>query len=245
MRPIRYATKELVRAFDARKVLDLAQVKAAPGYAGEDDGAAQTARAGLSQQLFPCGPVLHPGAHCTLGWSWVVGLLRASGFHATVLWWKRSRSWWTSAAGGWVSTELEDVLGVRVQAALLSLVSPGSGAAPPDRRRVPVRLGATADRRNWRIARSKYRPKRSALMGLGSGGRPASPPAGLSGDPQRKAAASVCRVRVAASGSRRRHHRRGLDRAQRQDRGSGTAGIAQRWRFHRSRPRRGSRATGI
>ena len=31
MRPIRYATKELVRAFDARKVLDLAQVKAAPG----------------------------------------------------------------------------------------------------------------------------------------------------------------------------------------------------------------------
>ena len=31
MRPIRYATKELVRAFDARKVLDLAQVKAALG----------------------------------------------------------------------------------------------------------------------------------------------------------------------------------------------------------------------
>ena len=149
-----------------------------------------------------------------------------------------------AAAGGWVSAELEDVLGVRVHAALLSLYRRGRVLRHQiggEYLYVSVHDGSA------QLAHRQQQVQAEAVsfMGLGLEAGPASPPAGLSGDPQRKAAASVCRVRVAASGSRRRHHRRGLDRAQRQDRGSGTAGIAQRWRFHRSRPRCGSRATGI
>ena len=123
MRPIRYATKELVRAFDARKVLDLAQVKAALGTPVK-----MTALRQLRQlrQLDYHSSYSHAGRYYTLEriarWDGH-GLWSSTGIrfsrHGTLV--ETMAQLVDAAAGGWVSAELEDVPGVRVHAALLSL----------------------------------------------------------------------------------------------------------------------------
>ena len=124
MRPIRYATKELVRAFDARKVLDLAQVKAALGTPVK-----MTALRKL-RQLDYHSSYSHAGRYYTLEriarWDGH-GLWSSTGIrfsrHGTLV--ETMAQLVDAAAGGWVSAELEDVLGVRVHAALLSLYRRG------------------------------------------------------------------------------------------------------------------------
>ena len=113
MRPIRYATKELVRAFDARKVLDLAQVKAALGTPVK-----MTALRKL-RQLDYHSSYSHAGRYYTLEriarWDGH-GLWSSTGIrfsrHGTLV--ETMAQLVDAAAGGWVSAELEDVLGVRV-----------------------------------------------------------------------------------------------------------------------------------
>ena len=239
MRPIQYATQELARTFDVRKVLTLEQVKTALGT---------SVKMTALRQLDYHSSYSHAGRYYTLEriarWDghglWAYRGIRFSR-HGTLV--ETIAQWVDVSGGGWVSAELEDALGVRVQAALLTLYR-RAGAAPADRRPVPVRLGEP------RVRASGAAPGAAAGRsgpghGRGScGGGHAWPPEGLCRDPQRKAAAPVCRIRIAAPGSRRRRHRRGLDRAQCQDRGPGTEGIAGRWRDHGSRPGGGGRATG-
>ena len=131
-----------------------------PGYAGEDDGAAPAAPAGLSQQLFSCGPVLHPGAYRTLGWPWIVVLY---GHPVFASWYAGGDDGAVGGRGGWR-------LGVRRAGGCargagarraVEPVSSRTGAAPPDRRRVPVRLGARRLRATGATASSRCRPKRS------------------------------------------------------------------------------------
>ena len=124
MRPIRYATKELVRAFDARKVLDLAQVKAALGTPVKMTALRQL------RQLDYHSSYSHAGRYYTLEriarWDGH-GLWSSTGIrfsrHGTLV--ETMAQLVDAAAGGWVSAELEDVLGVRVHAALLSLYRRG------------------------------------------------------------------------------------------------------------------------
>ena len=243
MRPIQYATQELVRAFEARTVLTREQVKAALGTPVK-----MTALRKL-RELDYHSSYSHAGRYYTLErlarWDghglWTYKGIRFSR-HGTLV--ETIAQLVDTSSGGWVATQLEDVLGVRVQAALLTLYRRGRVlrhqiggeylyvSVTPRGRASGAPPGAAAGRSG-------------PAHGRGSGAGHASPPAGLSGDPQRKAATPVCRVRVVAPRSRRRLHRRGLDRAQSQDRGSGTPGIAGRWRLHGSCAGGGSRATGV
>ena len=124
MRPIRYATQELVRAFDARKVLDLAQVKAALGTPVK-----MTALRKL-RELDYHSSYSHAGRYYTLEriarWDghglWAYTGIRFSRHGSLV---ETMAQWVDAAAGGCLSTELEEVLGVRVHAALLSLYRRG------------------------------------------------------------------------------------------------------------------------
>ena len=116
--------KELVRAFDARKVLDLAQVKAALGTPVKMTALRQL------RQLDYHSSYSHAGRYYTLEriarWDGH-GLWSSTGIrfsrHGTLV--ETMAQLVDAAAGGWVSAELEDVLGVRVHAALLSLYRRG------------------------------------------------------------------------------------------------------------------------
>ena len=120
MRPIQYATHELMRALNARKVLDLAQVKAALGTPVK-----MTALRKL-RALDYHSSYSHAGRYYTLEriarWDghglWACTGIRFSR-HGTLV--ETIAQLVGATAGGWLSTELEDVLGVRVHAALLTL----------------------------------------------------------------------------------------------------------------------------
>ncbi len=124
MRPIQYATEALRRAFDTRKVLTLEQVKRALGTPVK-----MTALRKL-RQLDYHSSYSHAGRYYTLErmarWDghglWTYTGIRFSR-HGTLV--ETIAQLVESAAGGWLSTELEALLGVRVQAALLSLYRRG------------------------------------------------------------------------------------------------------------------------
>ena len=124
MRPIQYTTDELTRAFDGRKVLTLEQVKAALGTPVK-----MTALRKL-RQLDYHSSYSHGGRYYTLErlarWDghglWAFTGIRFSRHGSLV---ETIAQLVDTATGGWVSIELEALLGVRVQAALLTLYRRG------------------------------------------------------------------------------------------------------------------------
>jgi len=124
MRPIQYATEELARAFDARQVLTLEQVKAALGTPVK-----MTALRKL-RELDYHSSYSHAGRYYTLEriarWDghglWAYTGIRFSR-HGTLV--ETIAQLVDAAVGGWLSAELEEVLGVRVHAALLTLYRRG------------------------------------------------------------------------------------------------------------------------
>ncbi len=124
MRPIQYDTEALTRAFDTRKVLTLEQVKRALGTPVK-----MTALRKL-RQLDYHSSYSHAGRYYTLEriarWDghglWAYRGIRFSR-HGTLV--ETIAQWVDVSGGGWVSAELEDALGVRVQAALLTLYRRG------------------------------------------------------------------------------------------------------------------------
>ena len=124
MRPIQYATEELARTFDVRKVLTLEQVKTALGTPVK-----MTALRKL-RQLDYHSSYSHGGRYYTLErmarWDghglWTFTGIRFSRHGSLV---ETIAQLVETAVGGWVSIELEALLRVRVQAALLTLYRRG------------------------------------------------------------------------------------------------------------------------
>jgi len=124
MRPIQYATEELLRAFAAHKVLNLEKVKAALGTPVK-----MTALRKL-RELDYHSSYSHAGRYYTLErlarWDghglWTYKGIRFSR-HGTLV--ETVAQLVEAAAGGWMAAELADVLGVRVHAALLTLYRRG------------------------------------------------------------------------------------------------------------------------
>ena len=124
MRPIQYDTEALTRAFNTHKVLTLEQVKSALGTPVK-----MTALRKL-RQLDYHSSYSHAGRYYTLErlarWDghglWVYTGIRFSR-HGTLV--ETIAQLVDSATGGWLATELEALLGVRVQAALLTLYRRG------------------------------------------------------------------------------------------------------------------------
>jgi len=124
MRPVQYATEALTRAFDTHKVLTLDQVKKALGTPVK-----MTALRKL-RQLDYHSSYSHVGRYYTLErlarWDghglWAYAGIRFTR-HGTLV--ETIAQLVETAAGGWLATELEALLGVRVQAALLTLYRRG------------------------------------------------------------------------------------------------------------------------
>jgi hypothetical protein len=120
MRPIQYATDGLTRAFDQHKVLTLERVKASLGTPVK-----MTALRKL-RELDYHSSYSHAGRYYTLGriarWDghglWAYSGIRFSS-HGTLV--ESIAHLVEASARGWLAAELEELLGVRVHAALLAL----------------------------------------------------------------------------------------------------------------------------
>jgi len=124
MRPIQYPTDGLTRAFDKRKVLTLDQVKASLGTPVKMTALRKLRALGYHSSYS------HAGRYYTLDriarWDghglWAYKGIRFSR-HGTLV--ECIAQLVETSAGGWLATELEALLGVRVHAPLLTLFGRG------------------------------------------------------------------------------------------------------------------------
>jgi hypothetical protein len=121
MRPIQYDTTELISAFDVDSVLTLKQVKAILGTPVKMTALRKLRQLGYHSSYSHAGRyyVLERTARWDGHGLWVYTGIRFSR-HGTLV--ETIAQLVDASTGGWVAVELADLLGVRVQAALLSLV---------------------------------------------------------------------------------------------------------------------------